>query len=326
MSTPDDTKPATRINRKRKATTDLGRQLMQKERKRLAEEQALLGEKLANEARAARNAKFDRDHTPAPKQQVGVNRSIVRRTAAVLASEKVTVPIHVKQGDEMAPSRAWTDFTQIAVTYKPEDDVRLLAAELRGLLYHEGGHCRFSDPFLSLADKVEAILGTIPTAEGVTNYRDMHRAWNCLEDQRMETAVVSDAPRKAAFFTPMVMGMHLRTLDVMAANYPLLVWRRYLPAKLVRQARDHVRDPARRQGRGPRPRLDTVVTSYVMATDVVTMWAAVCDFHVLLQEMKPLASNMDDGGPRAPAQARNGRRLRRSVDSHRPVDDPPSDA
>ena len=294
MSTPDTEKPR---KRRMKATTDLGRQLMQKERKRLAEEQALLGEKLANEAKALREAKFNRKPGDiAPKQQIGMNRSVVRRTAAVLSSENVVVPIHVKQGDEYSQNTGWTDFNQIQVTYRPHDNVRLLAAELRGLLYHEGGHCRWSDPFLDLAEEVREILGTIPTAPGVTEYRAMHRAWNCLEDQRMETAVVSDAPRKAAFFTPWVMSLHLQSLDHMAANYPLLVWRRYLPAKLLRQARLMFVTLHGAKGEYFAKELDRVVTSYVTATDYVTMWTAVCEFHILLQAMKPLASNMDDAG------------------------------
>ena len=82
----------------------------------------------------------------------------------------------------------------------------------------------------------------------------LHRAWNCLEDQRMETAVVSDAPRKAAFFTPMVMTEHMKTLDFMAANYPLLVWRRYLPSKLRARGPSAVHRAPRRAGRALRPR------------------------------------------------------------------------
>lgn len=114
----------------------------------------------------------------------------------------------------------------------------------------------------------------------------------------METAVVSDAPRKAAFFTPMVMAMHLKDLDHMAANWPLLVWRRYLPERLRRQARLMFVTLHGAQGDTFARSLDTVVTSYVEAQDVVTMWEAVCAYHVLLQQMRPLASDMDNAGHR----------------------------
>ena len=278
-----------------KITTALGRQLMKDERQRLAQEQALQAERMVNEARAQREAKFTRDEPRAPKQQTLINRSVVRRTAAVLASEKVVVPIRVRQGDEYTQTKAWTDFKCIDITFEPEEDIRLLSAQLRGLLYHEGGHCRFTDPFLDLVEAVREVLGDVPTPDGVHSDR-LHRAWNCLEDQRMETAVVSDAPRKAAFFTPMVMAMHLRSLDHMAANYPLLVWRRYLPIKLRRQARVMFVTLHGSKGEHFAQELDRIVTSYVTATDVETMWTAVCEYHVLLQEMKPLASNMDDAG------------------------------
>jgi hypothetical protein len=278
-----------------KITTALGRQLMRDERQRLAQEQALQAERMVNEANALREAKFRRDEPKVPKQQTLVNRSVVRRTAAVLASEEVVVPIRVRQGDEYTQTKAWTDFKCIDITFEPEDDIRLLSAQLRGLLYHEGGHCRFTDPFLDLVEAVREVLGDVPTPDGINSDR-LHRAWNCLEDQRMETAVVSDAPRKAAFFTPMVMAMHLKSLDHMAANWPLLVWRKYLPMKLRRQARLMFVTLHGTQGEHFAQELDRIVTSYVTATDVETMWAAVCEYHVLLQAMKPLASNMDDAG------------------------------
>ena len=293
MSTPDKTAPKPR--RQMKITTALGRQLMKEERQRLAREQALQAERMVNEAKAQREAKFNRDEPRAPKQQTLINRSVVRRTAAVLASEKVVVPIRVRQGDTYTGTKAWTDFKSIDITFEPEEDIRLLSAQLRGLLYHEGGHCRFTDPFLDLVEAVREVLGEVPTPDGVDVNR-LHRAWNCLEDQRMETAVVSDAPRKAAFFTPMVMAMHLRSLDHMAANYPLLVWRRYLPIKLRRQARTMFVTLHGAQGEHFAQELDRIVTSYVTATDVETMWTAVCEYHELLQAMKPLASNMDDAG------------------------------
>ena len=45
----------------------------------------------------------------------------------------------------------------------------------------------------------------------------------------METAVTEDSPRKAAYLTPMVMLDLVPTINHAAANWPLLIWRRYLP-------------------------------------------------------------------------------------------------
>ena len=288
-----DTTP--KRKKRQKATTELGRQMLQKERQRLAKEQAELGERLANEAAAAREAKFHRPTTRAPKQQVIINRSIVRRCAGLLASENVVVPIRAVAAERDEQMKAWTDFDQIVVKFKQHDDVRLLAATLRALILHEGGHCRWSVPFLDLVEMVRERLGYVPTPNSVDPKR-MHKAWNCLEDQRMETAVVSDAPRKASFFTPLIMTEHMKTLDFMAANYPLFVWRKYLPDRLVNEARRLfiVRHGA--EGERLVRDLDRVTTQYVLATDPVVMWEAVCEYHGLLQNMQPLAVNMDDAG------------------------------
>jgi hypothetical protein len=273
----------------------MGRQMMQRERQRLAKEQADLGEKMAKEAIA--NREMGRPIEKAPKIQVGVNRSIVRRCAAVLASEGVAVPIKAVAAQGNEGMRAWTDFERIAIRFVPHEDVRLLAATLRGLMYHEGGHIRWTVPFRELA----ALAGVTLPAGGAmsTSTKALHTAWNCLEDQRMETAVVSDSPRKAAYFTPLVMTEHAATLDNMAANWPLLVWRRYLPSKLrVEARRMFVVKHNMLSGDGDElaTMLDDVVTRYVMATDAADMWACVEAMLIILRRCQPLASNMEDAG------------------------------
>ena len=67
----------------------------------------------------------------------------------MLASEGVSVRITATPSNETS---AWTDFEQIVINYRQQDDERVLAATLRGLAYHEGGHCRFTLPFLDLAE------------------------------------------------------------------------------------------------------------------------------------------------------------------------------
>jgi hypothetical protein len=287
-STPDKRK------RRQKATTEVGRQMMQRERQRLAKEQAALGEALANEASAWREQQ--RPIEKAPRVQVGINRSVVRRVAAVLATEGVMVPIRCEAAQGAQQMSAWTDFERIAIRYVAHEDVRLLAATLRGLLYHEGGHIRWTVPFVDLA----AMAGVhVEPRNPDQRTKALHTAWNCLEDQRMETAVVSDSPRKAAYFTPLLMTEHCSTLDKMAANWPLLVWRRYLPNKLRTQARSMFvtkHNLLGQDGEDLARRLDEVVTRYVTSTDPHVMWSAVVDMLALLQECQPLASDMADAG------------------------------
>jgi hypothetical protein len=275
-----------------KATTEMGRQLMQRERQRLAKEQALLGEQLAQEATAWREAQ--RPIEKAPKVQVGINRSVVRRVAAVLSTEGVNVPIKCVAAEHNQQMSAWTDFERIAIRFVPHEDVRLLAAVLRGLLYHEGGHCRWTVPFRDLAQEAGIHIGPLDART-----RALHTAWNVLEDQRMETAVVSDSPRKAAYLTPLIMTEHVSTVDKMAANWPLLVWRRYLPDRIRVEARRMFiarHDLVGMNGTAIADELDRIVTEYVMATDAVTMWSCVVEMLAVLQACQPLAADMTDAG------------------------------
>src|SRR5438045_1177358 len=134
------TEPTTPARRQRaQATTHTGRQLLQKERGRLAKEQAALAEQLMNEVKAARDAVNDRQQELAMggDRNAAIQRSVVRCTSGVLASERVNVPIMAKAADSVS---AWTDFKSITVRYQEHDDPRVTLAALRGLLYHEGGH------------------------------------------------------------------------------------------------------------------------------------------------------------------------------------------
>lgn len=268
---------------RRKVTTDLGRQLLTRERQRLSREQAALAEQQLAEAERRRTQQKRNTKSVKPID-IAVSRSIVRRFAGVLASEGVSARIVATPATKTS---AWTDFEQIVINYSPQDDDRILAATMRGLAYHEGGHCRFTLPFLDLA----AAAGVDGNA-----YKHLHHAWNILEDQRMETAVVSDSPRKAAYLTPMVMLDLIETVDRAASNWPLLIWRRFLPK--------HIRTGARKlfvtkhnlmgiDGSKLARDLEVVTTKYVMADNAVDMWSAVNEYLILLQQVAPITGTDD---------------------------------
>jgi hypothetical protein len=282
---------------RRKVTTDLGRSILQRERQRLAREQAALGEALANEAQRARQTADNHRHFNKP-EQAAVSRGIVRRVAAVLASENVHPAINTHLSDNKMS--AWTDFRQIHVTYRMHEDVRLTAAVLRGLMYHEGGHIRFSVPWDQLQSIVmsERRLNSQPLIQfdAEASNRTLQRAWNALEDQRMETAVVSDSPRKAAYFTPVVLAELAETLDAAAANYPLLIWRRYLPKHIRNGARKLFVTKHGANGEAIALALEATVGRYVLATDAETMVDCVIQMERLLRSIRPLAYDLDSAG------------------------------
>jgi hypothetical protein len=294
---------------KPKRTTPLGKLLMEKAREDLAKAQGELGSALVYEQRMAGN--YNSAPPPDPRQRA-VERGLIRRLATVLASEKVTPVIEVEEAERM---KAWTDFTKIHITYRRHNDVRLMAAVLRGLMYHEGGHIRFTLPWPDLREMAEQAGESVYSEVA----RGLKKAWNALEDQRMETAVVSDSPRKAAYLTPLVMAELTDTLNKAAANYPLLVWRRYLPLRVRKGARKLFVMQHGDKGEHLAQRCEEIVDRYVRASDAVTMYRAVVDMAAVLQECRPLAYNLDDAGH--DRQDRRGDTINRSDRLTIPVDE-----
>ena len=280
---------------RRKVTTELGKSLMQRERQRLVREQAELAQRMAEDAQNARQAALQQavDSTRNPYKSIdrAVQRSIVKRITGVLASEGVTPSIQVQPIPDSQSINAWTDFERIFVGYHVYSDMKLTAAILRGLFYHEGGHIRWTVPYLDLVEQATA-LGWNGDTRGLGE-RELHRAWNSLEDQRMETAVTTDSPRKAGYFTPTVLGELCATVDDAASNWPLLVWRRYLPAKVVAGAR---RLFVVRNNEPVAQLIEMIVDDYVNASDAQTMMEAVVDMAVAFQSITPLAYNLDQAG------------------------------
>ena len=281
---------STRKATRKKATTPLGRSILQKERQRLAKEQAVLGERFMAESRDRLTRK---ERTEAKPEEIAFNRGMVRRVSAVLASEEVNVPIETRPQD--GRFSAWTDFTQIHVDYTLHDDARLTAAVLRGMLYHEGGHIRFTIPWPNLitlaTEQWKALHGPASNLPEYPDRTALKNGWNMLEDQRMETAVTSDSPRKAVYFTPMMMAEFLTSPTTAKDNWPLLVWRRYLPK--------HLRDKARtlwvlQHGEAKAIEVEKVVTTYVTAEDPLEMYLAAIRMADLMKQ-HPLAFDGDFG-------------------------------
>ena len=322
---------------RRKAMTEAGRQMLQRQRARLNREQAALGEKLVNEARHATSMGKALAQANDPVHNA-ISRGIVRRVAGVLASEKVTPaievrPVNIEGGEVM---QAYTDFSSIVVNYTPHTDKRLLAATMRGLMYHEGGHIRWTTPFQTLVQQIVdvALGGSIYAAPGEHSSTAYQWAWNALEDQRMETAVVSDSPRKAAYFTPMIMTELVESPDKAAANFPLLIWRRYLPKHIRRGARKGFVEMHGDNGEALARAFEAVTTQYVTATDFATMWDAVCQAVVLYAQHRTAASldNQAMGhanqrnSSEAQRGARNGEKLEIPIDPSMADEDDDDDA
>ena len=282
MSTTTEPLGPKRTAGRKKQTTDAGRAILQRERRRMAREQASESEDLVAEYRRQLEQRAQRlqgVEDPVRKAQRAIDRGLIKRVAGVLASEDLSFSMHCHPSPDRRSS-AWTDFKSINISYglftdhKGVPNYRMIAANFRGLAYHEGGHIRFTIPFKNLV--------TLATGLDDTNrYDELHKPWNILEDQRMETAVVSDSPAKAKYFLPMVMEHNCPTNQMLAMNYPYIVWRKYLPAKVRRQGRKLFIAAHPNMTDAICTTMEQIIERYVLATDPKVMLQAVQDFHQL---------------------------------------------
>ena len=189
---------------------------------------------------------------------------------------------------------AYTDFTSIHVSwpwYVYARDIEngggtarqgaSIHSSVKGTIYHEFGHIQFTVPFPDLvaaANEVE-----LPLPMGTLKY-----AWNLLEDQRMEAAVINDAPIKAVYFKQMMLKYIVvspqGTDGTYYRLYPLVAGRSYLPAKLVSDIRKAY---VHEMGADKADRVDEIVSQYKEATDAATMLQAVIDMHSMLDSWPP---------------------------------------
>lgn len=211
-------------------------------------------------------------------------KATIDHQSAVMKSYGINVPVNARIATgwwgRPASLKAWTDHKAIAIQFPdhlfPADRTNTDAlmdgiATLRGVFQHELGHIRFTTPFLDLKfdDHTD-----IPRNQ-------LHWPWNCLEDQRMETAVVTDVPRLASYFTTMIVE-HIVKGDGAERSWLLLAGRTYLPTVLRQQSRDLF---VKVYGESLAQRWEAEVQTYIGATTHAELRASVIRAHALLQEI-----------------------------------------
>ncbi len=195
---------------------------------------------------------------------------------AVMKSHGINVPVrtginnHIDWMPHRNEIKAWTDHKSITMEL-PErmfpadsnDTARAIEsiATIRGIFQHELGHIRFTVPF---SDLPWDAIGDVPKSK-------LHWAWNCVEDQRMEQAVVQDVPRLGTYFTQMIVEHILGKGDNERA-WLLLSGRTYLPRSVRKQSRDLF---AQQYGTDKADLWDDLVAKYIGATTALEMAQAV---------------------------------------------------
>lgn len=186
----------------------------------------------------------------------------------------------------------YTDFVDINIHVdlnkfdmrNPQDVVDLIHT-VKGFTYHEGGHIMWSTPprFLCNLAKCggaydhripgtylrghiseELLKGIINGGLGSSTF---HQAWNILEDQRMESAMVTISPVMSRYFSTIVAKYVYEPGREMLA-WPWIVGRTYLP----RELRQFLRNEAEKHPHAHLiPHIENAVMTYRSSNDPKVM-------------------------------------------------------
>lgn len=232
----------------------------------------------------------DTEYRRKAREQHAVVVSISRLTASVLHSIDVKAPIVIEKSSGQQLANAKTDFTKIVIGVKSgiynEHDRGSIASLVhltKGLVYHEGGHIKFTTPFNVLVD-----MSGMDLPFG--SRHELMRAWNVLEDQRMETAMCSLSPVLAKYFTSIVINVVINKNDV-SSNWPWLAGRTYLPSSI----REFFREAANTHTQSHLiTEINECVMRYRKSTDAKEMVSCVVQFAGLLTKWGVGAKDSDE--------------------------------
>ena len=284
---------------------EVARQTHSNNRRRLAREASVRQSNELDRARSdLRNAASRIKASETNRRSNMISNGLTPRLRAVMNSWGWNVPIAMSPASSVS---AWTDFKKVvvyhdqrlnSVLYDEEGNVlpidpsllRQVAAETRGLFYHEVGHLLFTTPLpkllnLSVQDldnpriPLEANAEMIVPSNGNTPHWNIRHAfqhaWNVLEDQRMESALVEESPQIASYLTVLI----VRNMIHSNTSWALLAGRQYLP--------DSIREASERlwtvSGSAHSSEdIADVIERYCVAEDAPTMVECVEQMRVLL--------------------------------------------
>lgn len=239
---------------------------------------------------------------PAASKVVNIRRKgsalaigVSNLSKAVLQSLGVNVPVKISTnpyGPGAPLASGSTDFKSINICINPsiykehdEETVAELIHLTKGVMYHEGGHNLWTVPYGGLVTELVKISHPVKDRKctfdefgedkgRVIHVDELHKAWNVLEDQRMETAMCATSPIMANYFTTLVLKVVLNLKNV-GSNWPYIVGRTYLPKEL----RLMVRNAAEEHKYAYLiDRINDCVMRYRRSTDYAEMFECVVEF------------------------------------------------
>lgn len=272
---------------------------MAKDNGAMISRQSEIAEKQAQEqmAQFARYVEMERGNDASHNRTYLLGEAIRRVTSVVSASFAIDQPVvynyqHPHQmGDSFLSAR--TDLKTIMLSLNTmrleKEQTKKVIALIKGATYHEVAHCLWTPTFRTLME-------SIPTDEHDPWLRKYHRAWNLLEDGRIESLLIQRSPVIRNYLLPLLYEVVLQ-MDAygndrdmyMAKACPFLLVRRYLPEGLKRTtmkaineycANDHTID------RNIPKHMIKIAREYQECTSWAQMIPLVESFHALWQLWK----------------------------------------
>lgn len=204
---------------------------------------------------------------------------------------------------------AFTDFQSICISI-PEQDVTVdFVADLRGLAYHEAGHILKSIPYPVLLDTVMPLDDEDGTAlvrhqwinsTFSTDEDNLHRSWNMLEDQRMESAMVVDSLNLGRYYNVIVLT-HVLQGGTSPLAHLLLHGRKHVTPGVRKAARLAM---AATYGQDVVDQASKLIDAYKGASDPHVMWDSVVKFTLLRQLLGDDQNSFDGHGDPSPGNGR----------------------
>lgn len=226
----------------KKNIEDLAKSAATRELQRLNEARAALS--LDRHAVAASAAKLRTQHF--------IVSSLRARLSTVLASYGLETPIDISEGYS---DSAVTDFERIKVvvaahrlrhevlpngelSFSGKHELKTIVSDIRGRVYHEMGHILYTVPLPELVELADISDDDRSKYRINARSESFHTAWNILEDQRIERALVQDSPDMAMYLVWSVLTMVIPGGRADPRSWSALAGREYFPTDFLQASAD----------------------------------------------------------------------------------------
>jgi hypothetical protein len=314
--------PKTRKPRQKKWSSEIARQQHSNARRSLAREAATReAERIVRGKQDLDRAAYRQSRQEVNKRSNMIANGLTPRLTAVMNSWGLTLPVSILPSQSVS---GMTDFKTIRVTHDYRltnrlnrstgtaidpsevlvtvEELRQIAAETRGVFYHEVGHNLFTVPLQDLLNiaheagySFHSQQATIRQVGEAWNRWDIdggfHKAWNVLEDQRMEMLLVEESPAIASMLTVLVIRNMLAGAGA-ETSWALVAGRYYLPSEARDASRKLWDKGFKSDSRVSSSTVKAVVDRYMAADTAWSMIECVEEMRVILENLT--VSNLDN--------------------------------